>query len=68
MIISQTDDVIKEEEISHVTLTYFPIPLYTVLILQMQKYRAHSLDSVQDILGWHLTCAMWLLATILGVS
>ena len=29
-----------------------------------QKYGAHSLNSVQDILGWRLTCATWLLATM----
>ena len=36
--------------------------------LLAQKYGAHSLDSVQDILGWCLTCAIWLLATMLGMS
>ena len=37
-------------------------------ILLAQKYGAHSLNSVQDILCWHLTCATLLLATMLGVS
>ena len=30
--------------------------------------RNNSLGSVQDILGWPLTCPTWLLATMLGVS